>query len=67
MILERIEREMKRKDKTREEKQCEIIDGQKSKEIITHTNVHKNIKMMFDSNNNSNNGNEKRNTRISKS
>ena len=72
MILERIEREMTRKgktgeDKTREEQQCEIIDEQKSEEIITHTNVHKNIKMINDSNNISNNGNEKTNTRISKS
>ena len=42
MILERIESEMTRQDRTREEKQCEIIDEQKSKEIVTHTNVHKN-------------------------
>ena len=53
-----------RQDKTREEKQRDIIDEQKSKEIITHTYVNKNIKMINDSNNNSNNGNEKTNTRI---
>ena len=66
MILERIESDKTRKDKTgqdktREEQQCEIIDEQKSKEIITHTNVHKNIKMINDSNNNRN---DKRNSRI---
>ena len=73
MILERIEREMTRQDKTEQDrtgqdKQREIIDEQKSKEIITHTNVHKYRRMMNDSNNNSNNyRNEKTNTRISKS
>ena len=54
MILERIEREMTRQDKTGQEKQCEIIDEQKSKEIITHTNLHKNIKTIHDSNNSTN-------------
>ena len=59
MILERIESEMTRQDKTsqdrtRQDKQCEIMDEQKSKEIITHTNVHKNRRMINDSNNKTN-------------
>ena len=66
MILERIESEMTRQDrqdKTRQENQCEIIDEQKSKEIITHTNVHKNRRMINDSNNKTN---ENRNAGITK-
>ena len=51
MISERIESKMTRQDKTVREKQSEIIDEQKSKKIITHTNFHKNSKMMTDSNN----------------
>ena len=62
MILERIESETTRQDKTREEKQSEIIDEKKSKEIITHTNVHKYRSMINDRNNNKRN--EERNTRI---
>ena len=62
--MERIESEITRQDKTGQQKQREIIGEQKSKEIITHTNVHKNSTMMTDRNNNSNNGNDKRNTRI---
>ena len=54
MILERIERKMTRQDRTGQEKQSEIIDEQKSKEIITHTNVHKNRRMINDSNNKTN-------------
>ena len=66
MILERIESEMTRDDETRQdkrgqEKQTGIKDKQKSKEIITHTNVHKNIKKINDSNKNRS---KKRNTRI---
>ena len=65
MILKRIEREMTRQDKTEQDrtgqdKQREIIDEQKSKEIITHTNVHKYRRMINDSDSK----NEKRNTRI---
>ena len=52
---------MTRQDSTREKKWRDIIDEQKSKEIITHTNVHKNSNMMNDSNNSRN---ERRNTRI---
>ena len=68
MILERIESEMTRDDETRQDKrgqqkQTGIKDKQKSKEIITHTNVRKNSKMINDSNNNRS---KKRNIRITK-
>ena len=51
MILERIETEMTRQDKRRQEKQREIKDEQKSKEIITYNNVDKYRRMINDSNN----------------
>ena len=54
-----------RQENTRQEKQCEIIGEQKSKEIITHTCVHKNRKMINDSDNN-NSRNENKKTRITK-
>ena len=55
----------KRQGKRIQDKQCEIIGEQKSKEIITHTCVHKNRKLINDSDNN-NSRNENTKTRITK-
>ena len=54
---------MTRQENTRQEKQCEIKDEEKSKEIITHTYVQKNGQMIYEINNENESKKTKQNER----